>query len=248
MATIQTFDLVIPVLDEEETLEEKALEALFFAQSNLQSKVCIKIADNGSQDRTEEIAVLLAEENPNIEYIKVGVRGVGLALRTAWGASDADIVGYMDLDLATDLKHLIEVEENLLSGNYDIVNGSRLAKGARVINRKPIREVTSRGFNMLVRGLLGVKLTDGMCGFKFLKGNLAHEMLEKGLNTNGWFFSTELLVKSTWLGKRIKELPVTWTDDGTSKVNIKKLSMEYFKEILRLRKEKTAFIKKHGNA
>ena len=83
-----------------------------------------------------------------------------------------------------------------------------------------------------------------MSGFKFFKTSVAQELINTGINIDGWFFSTEMLTKALWLGKRVKEIPVHWTDDPNSKVNVKKLSKEYFNEILRLKSERKEFIKK----
>ena len=238
------FEITIPVLNEEETLEKNVLLSMSYVMGHITQDFKIVIADNGSTDRTMEIGERLAKEHTKIEFLKVPRRGVGLALRTSWISSTADYVGYMDLDLATDLKHLKEVFNLLTNDETEIVNGSRLLKGAIVENRTNLREVTSRGFNFLVQNLLRVKLSDGMCGFKFFKTSVAQELINTGINIDGWFFSTEMLTKALWLGKRVKEIPVHWTDDPNSKVNVKKLSKEYFNEILRLKSERKEFIKK----
>ncbi|MHB9308550.1 glycosyltransferase, partial [Fusobacterium polymorphum] len=125
-----------------------------------------------------------------LRYVKLPEKGVGLALRTSWIESKADYVGYMDLDIATDLKALITVVDELEKGTK-IINGSRLLKESEVINRTLLREVTSRGFNFLLKLILKIKFTDGMCGFKFFDRKVAQELINTGIDTKGWFFSTE---------------------------------------------------------
>lgn len=184
------------------------------------------------------------EDYPEVIFLKVPRKGVGLALRTSWMQSNADVVGYMDLDLATDLFHLKQVYQLLVvNKSCDIVNGSRLLKESVVKNRTNLREVTSRSFNLIVKNYLGVSITDGMCGFKFFNRKTAQDLIQTGINLDGWFFSTEILVKGDWIGKKITEIPVKWTDDPNSKVDVKRLSKQYFKEILRLKKEKKSFLK-----
>ena len=85
-----------------------------------------------------------------------------------------------------------------------------------------------------------------MCGFKLFSRKVAVELINTGINIDGWFFSTEILVKANWLNKTLKEIPVKWTDDPNSKVDVKKLSKAYFKEIIRLKKEKKVFLKQNG--
>jgi len=59
-----------------------------------------------------------------------------------------------------------------------------------------------------------------MCGFKFFDRKVAQELINTGIDTKGWFFSTEMLVKAEWKNIKIKEIPVKWTDDRKSKVKI----------------------------
>ncbi|MCB0615045.1 MAG: glycosyltransferase, partial [Phaeodactylibacter sp.] len=167
---MMTFDITIPVLNEEATLEQNVRTLHRFLREHFTQagQWQIVIADNGSTDRTLDIARALSEEVPEITFVKVPEKGVGLALKTSWGQSQADIVGYMDLDLATALPHFLEAYDALAHQGFDIVYGSRLHPRAQVVNRPFKREVASRVFNLLLKLYLGVRFSDGMCGFKFL--------------------------------------------------------------------------------
>lgn len=236
-------EITIPVLNEETTLEKNILNALRFCQEEVTTEVQIVIADNGSTDQTSVIGKNLAQNYEGVKYLRVPKKGVGLALRTSWALSKAEVIGYMDLDLATDLEHLREVYQTLIvKKDFDIVNGSRLLPNSVVKNRSPLRELTSRLFNQIVQNLLGVSITDGMCGFKFFNRKTALELIGTGITLDGWFLATEILVKADWLDIPVKEIPVKWTDDPNSKVNVLKLSKEYWREILRLRREKEQFL------
>lgn len=224
-----TVDLAIPILNEEDTLTEKVEEALAHIRS-MQAAACdvrVVIADNGSTDRSEELARILEGKYDEVRYLKVGRRGVGLALKTAWTSSEADIVGYMDLDLATDLRHLEEALSALLVDGHDVVTGSRLLPGSKVVGRSAKRGFTSRVFNFLVGTYFGTQFSDGMCGFKFLWQKHVQSLIDAGATSDGWFFATEILVCAEHLGLSVADLPVTWTDDPNSKVKIGKLSLEY---------------------
>lgn len=229
-------EITIPVLNEEATISEKIRELHNYIENHLQDigTISIIIADNGSTDTTEGKALALTNELSRIEYIRLGQRGVGRALKASWTKSNADIIGYMDLDLATDLK-FIRPALNALSC-ADIVTGSRLASGAKVIGRSRLRNFTSVCFNMLVKRVFQTSFSDGMCGFKFLKRKILEDLMSTGAQSDGWFFATELLVVGEHLNYRVADLPVTWTDDPNSKVKIFKLSMEYIKQIIQLKK------------
>src|SRR5215475_6440160 len=101
--------VTFPVLNEEDQLASSIERTVAFcnAYSIALHEVCI--ADNGSTDRTPEIGRALAGRYDHLSYLRVGKRGFGLALKSAWDKTDADFVGYMDIDLATDLRHLKEV-------------------------------------------------------------------------------------------------------------------------------------------
>ena len=239
-----TFDVTIPVLNEEETLAQQVSVLYAFLQKHFPTpgQWRIVIADNGSEDQTRPIAERLSQEYEEVYWVSVPRRGVGLALKTSWGQSQADIVGYMDLDLATDLPHFLEAYRALAEEGYDVVYGSRLHPRSQVINRPLKREIASRGFNFLLKTYLGVQFSDGMCGFKFLRRRVLSDLMQGGTQNDGWFFSTELLTVAEWQGLKLYELPVKWTDDiSSSKVQILPLAKRYvrsMRELKRLRPKK----------
>jgi len=239
------FEITIPVLDEEKILEKNVLRIKKYFSNNISNDFRIVIADNGSTDRTEDIGKKLKNNYEKIDYLRLNKKGVGLALRTSWTRSKADIVGYMDLDLATDLKYLKEVCSLVKNEKMLIINGSWLLGNSEVKNRTLLREITSRGFNFLQKIILGVKLSDGMCGFTFFKRDIAIKLINTGIKIDGWFFSSEILVKAIWSGLKVYELPIAWIDDRSSKINMLKLSIEYLKDMLRIKKEKSIFINKY---
>ncbi len=233
-----TFDVTIPVLNEEATLESQVLMLRRFLQKHFpdSGQWKIVIADNGSTDSTPEIALRLSQYYPEISLVRVPEKGVGLALKTSWGQSTADMVGYMDLDLATDLPHFLDAYKGIAHEGYDMVYGTRLHPQSQVVGRTLKREISSRVFNLLLKLVLGIHFSDGMCGFKFLKRTAYQQLYDNGARNNGWFFSTELLTVAEWLGLRVLELPVKWTDDAaSSKVRIIPLAKRYWKDMQALR-------------
>ena len=230
-------EITIPVLNEQETLVGQVQKAKGFIQENLVELGTIRlvIADNGSTDQTAKIGKRLSEGDANIEFLQVPRPGVGLALKTSWFQSEADIVGYMDLDLATDLIHLRQALEPLIFDKADVVTGSRLLPGSKVVGRSLKRAITSRAFNYIMRAYLGARFSDGMCGFKFLQRRHLSAILEDGAVSDGWFFSSELLMCSQHLGLRVLDMPVSWTDDPNSKAKIGKLTVQYLSAMRRLK-------------
>ncbi|GAB6991091.1 glycosyltransferase [Paenibacillus pini] len=232
-------NIVVPVLNEEFRIQRGIEQAVRYLEDHLQDKYQITIVDNGSTDNTETIAKHLVEEHKHISYMKLSQRGVGLALREAVKLNECEIIGYMDVDLSTDLQHIKQVYDLFENHeNTKIVNGSRIKQHSNVKNRKLIREITSRGLNLILKILLGVKFTDAMCGFKFFNRNVIEDLIDKSSDNHGWFYCAELLVRAEWEGIEIQEIAVNWDDDPNSKVKIMKLVITYMKEIMKLRKEK----------
>ncbi|RKF17803.1 glycosyltransferase [Alginatibacterium sediminis] len=226
------YEIAIPVLNEEATLEQQ-INTVMCRIKSLESKgrsISVVIADNGSVDRTRAIAESLVAQNPKLlRFVSVGRRGVGLALKQAWRTSAASVVGYMDLDLATDLKHLDEVINLFESSTANFVYGTRLHPESVVIGRTLKREFSSRVFNLILKTYIGSRFSDGMCGFKFLHKSYVDDIIRNGASSDGWFFCTELLVVAERLNLNVAELPVAWTDDSESKVKIVPLAIEYLK-------------------
>lgn len=241
--------ITFPVLNEERQLGASVHRTLeFCAVSGIEHfEICI--ADNGSTDSTPDIGRNLAEAHERVKYLSVGKRGFGLALKTAWGEAGTDFCGYMDVDLATDLKHLKQVYELIQSSaGYDLYLASRLMPGAKVTNRSALRAATSRMFNKILAARLGVGFTDAMCGFKFIRTNLYRDLASRFEFTDDWFFATQLAVRAEWLGAKILDFPVEWSDDPNSKSSARliNLSLLYLSGIADLREEKRQFFQGRG--
>ena len=239
-----TFDVTIPVLNEEPTLEKQVLTLHAFLKKHFPEKGQwrIVIADNGSTDRTFEIAENISKTHAEVVPLTVPRRGVGLALKYSWGQSQADMVGYMDLDLATDLPHFLEAYDAIANQDYDLVYATRLHPKSKVIGRTLKREFSSRVFNFLLKTYLNVKFSDGMCGFKWLKRSVYPQLHQGGADNDGWFFSTELLTVAEWQNVKTFELPVQWTDDvSSSRVKVIPLAKRYINSMVELKKRKNKY-------
>lgn len=235
----KSFEITVPVLNGESELVQNVETVLNFLSNKHFNKFqwSVVIADNGSTDKTGELSKNMVKKYSGlVKYIRLQEPGVGRALKVSWSQSSADIVGYFDLDLSTDLNHLFETFSKLVYQDYDIVYGTRLNKGSHITGRSLKREITSRVFNFVLKIYLNVKISDGMCGFKFLKRNILKELLNDGVVSNGWFFSTELLVVGEKRGYKLYELPVKWTDSGNSRVKILPLTIEYLRAMRKLKK------------
>ena len=192
----------------------------------------ITIADNASTDGTWAVARRLAAELPRVRAVHLDRKGRGLALKTVWAESDADVVAYMDVDLSTDLDALLPLVAPLVSGHSDLATGSRLDGRSRVV-RGPKRELISRCYNTLLHLVLRTRFRDAQCGFKAGRRTTIQALLP-AVQDNGWFFDTELLVAAERAGLRIHEVPVDWVDDPDSRVDVWRTAVDDLKGVWRV--------------
>src|SRR5580704_8501989 len=186
-------DIVVPVKNEELDLAPSVTRLVEHLRCAFPFSARVTIADNGSTDGTWPAACALEAKYPELRAVHLDIPGRGRALHQIWSSSDAEVLGYMDVDLSTDLNALLPLVAPLLSGHSDVAIGTRLARGSRVV-RGPKREIISRSYNLLLRTTLGAEFSDAQCGFKAIRAERA--------------------------GLRIHEVPVDWIDDADSRVNV----------------------------
>ncbi len=247
--------LFLPIYNEEVDLEKKAKELFSYSKDNLQDYDWkIVIGDNASKDSSPEIYKRLATEDSRFGYFTLDRKGRGWNLTNAYLLQklDYDVLLYMDLDLSTDVKHIKPTIEKILSQEYDIAVGSRLAAGAKVEGRKLLREITSRGYVFILKTIAGSRLSDFQCGFKAMSRKAATEILPK-VEDKAWFWDSEMLIIAEKMGYKIWQEPVHWVDDPGTTVNIVKTATDDLKGLYRVMKnhpwseKPTNFISKYFN-
>ena len=229
-------EIVVPVYNEERALPvcidllTKTLEQ----QRDLTWSILI--ADNGSIDSTQEVAEALAALHPGrVQVLRLEQKGRGRALRAAWLRSTADVVAYTDVDLSTNLQHLLPLVQPLLEGRAQVATGNRLMHGAEV-QRQLKREVVSRCYNLLVKLFFPRrKVTDMQCGFKALTREVVSDVVPL-VQDESWFFDTELLLLAEQKGYAMHQIPVQWAEDLDSRVRIIRTAIDDIKGLIRLRR------------
>ena len=232
-----TINLLFPVLNERLRLERGIDNCMKYLAENVTIPYELTILDNGSDDETPDIARALESKYPQVKYVRIDEHGVGIAFKTGIEMTTADIVGYMDIDLSTDLKYLsktISLFEEDDSLQY--VNGSRFSKESDTKGRKWYRKITSAGLVWILKVLFKMKATDALCGFTFLRSNLAKELVAKCSDDHGWFYTVEFLLRAERMGANILDMPVEWVEDYDTTVKVWKTIKNYIRQMRRLRK------------
>lgn len=227
-----TVDVTVPVYNEEHVLRVSIERLHAYLSTSFPFGWQITIADNASIDGTRVLAHQLAAELSNLRVVEIDRKGRGLALRTAWSSSTAEVVAYMDVDLSTGVNALAPLVASIQSGHSEIGIGSRLAPAA-LVARGPRREFISRCYNRVLRLVFVNRFRDAQCGFKVARRDIVEQLLPL-VHDNSWFFDTELLLVAEHNGLRVFEIPVDWVDDPDSRVRVVSTATEDLKGVLRV--------------
>jgi len=153
--------VVIPLLNEEDSLQELAQRIQQAASSSNLSTEIIFI-DDGSTDGSWQLLEQLAQSNPNIKAIRFRRNyGKSAALNVGFEAAQGDVIITMDADLQDDPAEIPELYKMTTEGGYDLVSGWKKKRHDPISKRIP-----SRFFNRVTRMMSGIRLHDFNCGLK----------------------------------------------------------------------------------
>ena len=153
--------VVIPLLNEEDSLQELAQRIQQAASSSNLSTEIIFI-DDGSTDGSWQLLEQLAQSNPNIKAIRFRRNyGKSAALNVGFEAAQGDVIITMDADLQDDPAEIPELYKMTTEGGYDLVSGWKKKRHDPISKRIP-----SRFFNRVTQMMSGIKLHDFNCGLK----------------------------------------------------------------------------------
>jgi glycosyltransferase involved in cell wall biosynthesis len=207
--------VILPIYNEERILERNVKRLTKVLERSLDDFEVI-ISEDGSTDRTPEIAKSLKTENVRILQNRKRM-GKGAAIKNAASYAKGNVIIFMDADLASNPEHVKDLVE-LMSHGASIVIGSRYLKGSRA-NRNLIRYFASKSFNWLVRVMLGSGLSDHQCGFKAFRKDDVLPVINS-IEDERWFWDTEFLVRAQRNGLKVAEVPIEWEEAADSKFRL----------------------------
>ncbi|MCK2037535.1 glycosyltransferase family 2 protein [Microbacterium sp. SSW1-49] len=190
------------------------------------------IADDGSSDSTvtlvedlhfANLRLLVAEHNA----------GKGSAVRRGMRDAKAPLILFADADQSTPIEQFDRLAA-LVDDGYDVVVGSRAAKGAEVSGKSLTRRILSSGLHLIVSRGFGISVSDTQCGFKLFTAEAARDLFSTQL-IDGFSFDLEVLYLAHKFGYRVAEAPVEWIDAPGSRVDAAKVSLQFLRDLNRIR-------------
>lgn len=209
--------VVLPAHNEAARLEKCVKEVKNFLK---RKDYEIIIAEDGSKDGTDRIAAGISGRDKKIRLIHSIIRlGKGLALKNAFKIARGEIVCFLDVDLATDMKYLPKLID--YAKDFDVVMGSRYMPQS-VTKRPFMRSFASIVYNSFVRNVIGCKVYDTQIGFKAFSKKFIHQEIMK-IREKTWAWDTIVVVNAIKKGYRVKEFPVKWIEPKGRRTNMIRL-------------------------
>jgi dolichol-phosphate mannosyltransferase len=201
--------MVVPTYDEAENLAW-IVERVRRAQPG----VDVLVVDDDSPDGTGRIADELAAADPQVRVLhRTGKGGLGAAYLHGFSfalAEGYDVIGEMDADGSHQPEQLALLLDGL--ADADLVIGSRYVPGGSIVNWPRRRELLSRGGNLYVRLLLGIRVRDATAGYRVFRRSALEKIELDSVQSTGYVFQTDLVTRCLHAGLSVREVPIEFVE------------------------------------
>jgi glycosyltransferase involved in cell wall biosynthesis len=195
--------IVVPAYNEEATLGAVVQKLL-----RLPNLLEVIVVDDGSKDRTAEIASQLAGQHSQIRLLRQDRnRGKTQAVITGIAATRGDVVVIQDADGEYDSDEIPDLTRPILDGVADVVYGSRflVRKAARVLYY--YHYLANQFLTLFSNLLTNINLSDVETGYKAFRGDIIRQMI---FTSTGFGFEIEVTAKLAKLGCAMYEVPISY--------------------------------------
>ncbi len=199
----------------------------------------VLFVDDGSQDGTRESIEScfkgLSASRVRFRLLSYGEnRGKGYAVRYGIVRAKGKYVGFADSGLCVPFSYIAKALEKLDEG-FDFAIASRRVSGTKIARQQPLyRRAGSKVFLHLMRAVMGIRVSDTQCGFKFYTAKAANEIFSQ-VKTDGFMFDVEALMIAGRLGFKGAEFGVEWSNDSDTRYNPIVGTARNMSEILKIR-------------
>ncbi|MEO6294920.1 MAG: glycosyltransferase family 2 protein [Candidatus Limnocylindria bacterium] len=191
-----------PAYNEEENVAETVQRSLDEVGALVDGSIEVLIVDDGSTDRTAELADALVAADPRVRVHHQENRGYGGALRAGFAHARGELIGFSEGDLQFDLREMSRLLERLEDERRPV--GAVI--GYRIKRRDPPHRIfIAKTYNAIVSALFGLRVRDIDCAMKLFRRAVFDGL---PLETDSPFLSAELLIKLRARGERIAQVGV----------------------------------------
>src|SRR3954468_11356209 len=207
-------DIVIPAHNEEARIGRMLAT---YRRACADPDVRFLVAMDDCRDRPARCVAQNGEDDRRVECVAYPKLGKGGVIAESFRRADADLVAFVDADGATPPQELLRLADAALAADGAIA--TRRHPAAVLPARRPLaRRLTSAGFALAVRRLLGLPYRDTQCGAKVVRREVIEDVLPR-LRARDLLFDVDLLAAAAETGHRIVEVPTIWIDQEGSRVS-----------------------------
>jgi glycosyltransferase involved in cell wall biosynthesis len=227
--------IVVPAYNEEHRLP-KTLDSIVAYLQTRPYRAEIVVVDDGSSDRTAEVVRAYGQKYPELRRLSNGRnRGKGFSVRHGMLEAGGEIALFTDADLSTPIEEADKLLAAVREQGYDAAIGSRAVDRTLIeVHQPAIREQAGIFFNRFARWIMGVEFSDTQCGFKAFRRDRMRAIFEQQ-RIERFGFDPEILFLAKRNGLRVAEVPVRWSHDSATKVNVLADGIRMFFELLLIR-------------
>ena len=223
---------VVPAYNEAAAIRT-TVEALFAELERQGISHEVLVVDNASSDGTVAVVEGIGDERVRVLRNAVNL-GKGGSMRRGMLEARGALRLHCDADCDGSVPALGRLLDRI--EHADVVAGSRLAAGAEVGKRQPMRRrIAGRAFVGLCRLALSEPTRDLFCGFKLWRAEAA-EAVFGASELDGWVFDAETLAIARALGYRLAEVGIPWTDREGSRLSMPRAIVPVTRDLLTVRR------------
>jgi dolichyl-phosphate beta-glucosyltransferase len=180
----------------------------------------ILIVDDGSRDNTAALVEEFAASHPFVRLVKnPGNRGKGYSVRNGMAQATGDWILSTDADLSSPIEEISKLWAAADRDEAAVAIGSRALDRSLVgVHQSPLRELSGRCFNVVMRVATGLPFMDTQCGFKLFRRDAAQAIFPRQ-RLEGFGFDVEDLLIARIHGIKVVEVPVRWNNVEGTKVS-----------------------------
>ena len=225
--------IIIPAHNEEVRLPPSLEQVKEFVKEQ-SYPIEVIVVENGSIDRTLEVAQSFQRDMPFLKVIQETQSGKGLAVRAGMLEATGKYRIFCDADFSmpvSEISKFVPAEGQ----SYDIAIASRELPQSKRVDEPEFRHLIGRVFNALVKFTVLPGLQDTQCGFKAFRGEIADHLFQ--LQTlDGWSFDAEILFIAQRQGIEIHEVAITWYYKAGTRLHFLKDSLKMASDLLTIRR------------
>jgi dolichyl-phosphate beta-glucosyltransferase len=227
--------IVIPAYNEERRLPQ-TLDSIFAYLQGRPYRAEVIVVDDGSSDGTAGIVNAACKKYSGLRLLSNdGNRGKGFSVRHGMLEARGEIALFSDADLSTPIEETGKLLASIQEQGYDGAIGSRAVDRSLIqVHQSVLREQAGIFFNRMVRWIMGIQFSDTQCGFKAFRRERTRIIFEQQ-RIERFGFDPEILFLAKRNGLRVAEVPVRWSHDAGTKVNVATDGIRMFLELLLIR-------------